>query len=99
MSHILHFQRTKTLRKRGWACERLEEDTHGPPCSTASQVTTNLTIFKTLDVNTGNMDQKNVLNDKPHLRMRQRCSCASSSGNGRPTKVTERWSPGKLSGS
>ena len=35
--------------------------------------------------------------DKPHLRKREKCSCASSNGNGRPTKVTNRWSPGKFS--
>ena len=32
------------------------------------------------------MGQKNILNDKPHLRKQQKCSLASSSGNGRSTK-------------
>ena len=96
--HILHFEKPKTLRESVWVCERLE-DTYGPPCSTASQATTNLTIHKVYinKILTRGKDQKDILNDKPHLRKRQRCSCASSSGNGRPTKVTDRWSPGQLS--
>jgi hypothetical protein len=43
------------------------------------------------------MAEWNILNVKPHLRKREKCSCASSNGNGRPTKVTVRWSPGKFS--
>jgi hypothetical protein len=62
----------------------VRERTYGPACSIASHVTRNRTIIELVG---GGRERSDALNVSPHRRRRARCSWASSSGNGRPTKV------------